>query len=149
MSTTQQPLQAVHLSLSKALIAGAIAGLGGGLVFGLMMGMMGMLPMVGMLAGQESATIGFVVHMIISAFIGATFGAIATRLPAGWGPVVMAGAVYGIVWWVLGALILMPLMLGMSQMVLAIGGPQWMSLIGHVIYGLVTGALFVPLSQRL
>jgi hypothetical protein len=135
--------------MSTAIKAGAIAGLGGGLVFGIMMGMMGMLPMVGTLVRQENAIVGFIVHMIISAFIGATFGAIATRLPSGWGPAIIGGGVYGIVWWVLGALTLMPLLLGMSQMVFVIGGPQWMSLLGHVIYGVVTGILFVPLSQRL
>jgi hypothetical protein len=40
-------------------------------------------------------------------------------------------------------------MLGMTQMVFVIGGPQWMSLVGHIIYGVVTGILFVPLSRRL
>jgi uncharacterized membrane protein YagU involved in acid resistance len=122
-----------------ALKAGAIAGIGGGLVFGLRMWMMGMLPMVGMLVGQESGIIGFIVHMIISAFIGATFGVIATRLPTGWGPAIMGGSIYGIVWWVLGALLLMPLMLGMGQMVFVLGGPQWKSLLGHVVFGAVTG----------
>lgn len=132
-----------------AIGVGAIAGLGGGLVFGLMMGMMGMLPMVGMLVRQENALVGFIVHMIISAFIGATFGAIATRLPSGWASAIIGGGVYGIVWWVLGALILMPLLLGMTQMVFVIGGLQWMSLLGHVIYGVTTGVLLVPLNQRL
>jgi uncharacterized membrane protein YagU involved in acid resistance len=61
----------------------------------------------------------------------------------------IAGALYGVVWWVLGALILMPLMLGMTQMILAIGGPQWMSLLGHIVYGVVTGLLFVLLRGRL
>ncbi|MCL4295392.1 MAG: hypothetical protein KJ077_06680 [Anaerolineae bacterium] len=135
--------------MSTAIKAGAIAGLGGGLVFGLMMGMMGMLPMVGMLVGQENAVVGFIVHMIISAFIGATFGVIVTRLPSGWATAIIGGGVYGVIWWVLGALILMPLMLGMTQMVFMIGGPQWMSLLGHVIYGVVTGILFVPLNRRL
>jgi uncharacterized membrane protein YagU involved in acid resistance len=147
-TTTNQSIQTQGSSISTAIKAGAVAGLGGGLVFGLMMGMMGMLPMVGMLAGQESAVVGFIIHMIISAFIGATFGVIATRLPAGWATVIIGGGVYGIVWWVLGALILMPVMLGMTQMVFVIGGPQWMSLLGHVIYGVVTGVLFVPLKQR-
>jgi uncharacterized membrane protein YagU involved in acid resistance len=135
--------------MSTAIKAGAIAGLGGGLVFGILMGMMGMLPMVGMLVGQENAVVGFIVHMIISAFIGATFGVIAARLLSGWAPAIIGGGVYGMVWWVLGALIMMPLMLGMTQMVFVIGGPQWMSLMGHVIYGVVTGILFVPLSRRL
>lgn len=135
-------------SVSSAVKRGAIAGLGGGLAFGLMMAMMGMLPMVGMLVGVENAIVGFVVHLIISAIIGAIFGIIAIRLSPSWGPMLVAGAVYGVIWWVLGALILMPLMLGMTQMILAIGGPQWMSLLGHILYGVVTGLLFVLLRGR-
>ncbi len=62
-------------------------------------------------------------------------------------PIVAGAVAYSIVWWVLGALILMPLGLGMTQMVLVIGGPQWMSLMGHMIYGLVTGLLLVALTR--
>ena len=57
--------------------------------------------------------------------------------------------VNGIVWWILGALVLMPLLLGMSQMVLVVDTPQWLSLMGHLIYGIVTAILFVPLSKLL
>ena len=52
---------------SSLIIQGAIAGLVGGVVFGIMMAMMGMLPMVGMLIGVESAVVGFIVHLAISA----------------------------------------------------------------------------------
>lgn len=141
--------QITNRSLIKGLRAGAVAGLGGGLVFGVLMGMMGILPMVGMLVGQQNAVVGFIVHMVISAFLGGIFGGIASRLFSGWGVTAGAGVVYGFVWWVLGALILMPLFLGMTQMVLVVGALQWMSLVGHLIYSLVTAVLFVPLSQRL
>jgi uncharacterized membrane protein YagU involved in acid resistance len=129
--------------------AGIVAGLGGGLVFGMMMALMGMLPMVAMLVKSESPIVGFLVHMGISAFIGAVYGLFAGRLPTGWIAAVIAGAVYGVIWWVLGALIAMPVMLGMSQMVFVIEQPQIMSLMGHAIYGVVTALLFVPLSKRL
>lgn len=135
-------------SLTSSLIAGALAGLVGGAVFGLMMAMMGMLPMVAMLVGSESAALGFIVHMAISAFIGAVYGVVASRLPQSTGVAIGAGALNGIIWWVLGALILMPLMLGMGGMVLKIGGDQWMSLLGHLIYGVVTGLVFLPLYKR-
>lgn len=39
-------------------------------------------------------------------------------------------------------------MLGMGEMVLKIGQTQWLSLMGHVIYGIVAGLLFIPLSKR-
>jgi uncharacterized membrane protein YagU involved in acid resistance len=141
--------QASNQSFVRSIIRGAVAGLVGGMVFGMLMAMMNMLPMVGMLVGQENAVVGFIVHMLISAFIGATFGAIATRLPHSWGVLLGAGAAYGMVWWVLGALIMMPLMLGMNEMVFVIGQTQWMSLMGHVIFGLVTGAAFKFLLNRL
>lgn len=128
---------------------GIVAGLIGGLVFGLMMAMMDMLPMVAMLVGSGSAFVGFVVHMFISAAIGGTYGLVAARLPEGWGVTVAAGAVNGIVWWVLGALVMMPLMLGMGEMVFVIGEMQWWSLVGHLIYGVITAVAFVQLSEYL
>ena len=135
--------------VGSSALAGAVAGLAGGVVFGMLMGMLGMLPMVGMLVRQESAIVGFLVHMVISAFIGAVYGVVAARLPAGWVTAIVAGMVNGVVWWVLGALVLMPLGLGMTQMVFQIGADQWLSLMGHLIYGVITALVFVPLSRRL
>lgn len=135
-------------NLTGSVQAGIIAGLIGGLVFGVMMAMMDMLPMVGMLVGLENAVVGFIVHMIISAIIGAIYSQVAVRLPQSWGMAAVAGLANGFVWWVLGALILMPLMLGMAQMVFVIGEMQWMSLLGHFLYGLVTAFAFIPLNQR-
>jgi hypothetical protein len=148
MSTaTMNPVKSV--SLTKSAISGALAGLVGGVVFGMMMGMMGMLPMVAGLVRSDNAIVGFIVHMMISAFIGAVYGVAAARLPAGWVPALVGGMVNGVVWWVLGALILMPLALGMTNMVFAIGQTQWLSLMGHLIYGIVTALVLVPLSKRL
>lgn len=140
--------QKLNTSTSKLITSGILAGLAGGMVFGMLMGMMGMLPMVGMLVGQENAIVGFGVHMAISAFIGAVYGLVAGRLAVNAKTALIAGMLNGVIWWVLGALILMPLMLGMSQMVFVIGNDQWMSLMGHVIYGLVTSFVFIPLVKR-
>ena len=133
---------------SKLLVQGAIAGLAGGAVFGVMMGMMGMLPMVGMLAGSESAVVGFIVHMAISAFIGAVYGLVMGRFSNTIPLALGGGVVNGMIWWVLGALILMPLMLGMSQMVFVIEQAQWMSLLGHILYGVVTALVFFALRRN-
>lgn len=147
--TTAVSTRPQNPSVAKSVIAGAIAGLGGGAVFGMLMAMMGMLPMVAMLLGSQSPMVGFSVHMAISAVIGGIYGLVAGRLPQSAGVGILAGAVNGVVWWVLGALVMMPLMLGMSNMVLQIGQAQWMSLMGHLIYGVVTGLLFIPLSKRI
>ncbi len=140
-----------RVSATTAALAGAVAGLGGGIAFGLLMGMMGILPLVGALVGQPNAFVGFLVHMAISAVLGAGFGGIvAAFLPqGGYGGAVGLGLLYGALWWVLGALILMPLFLGMTQMILRVGTDQWLSLMGHLIYGAVTGILFIPLRERL
>ena len=139
---------AADKSSTKSVANGIIGGLAGGVVFGIMMGMMGMLPMVGMLVRQENAVIGFIVHMGISAFIGAVYGFVILRFPNQSATALIGGTVNGIVWWVLGALIMMPLMLGMNEMVFVIGQPQWMSLLGHLIYGVITGFVYYILSPK-
>lgn len=135
--------------LTRYVMFGGIAGLIGGVAFGILMAMMNMLPMVGMLVRSESAVVGFIVHLVISAGIGASLGLLLTFLPIrGRVPTIIAGAVYGAIWWVLGALILMPLMLGMNEMVLQIGEMQWYSLMGHLIYGVLAGIAFAMLDKR-
>jgi len=143
---TQQ--QVTTSRLMESIICGVIAGLIGGAVFGVMMATMGMLPMVGRIIGAENPVVGFVLHMGISAFIGGVYGTIVPRLPAGWPAVIVAGVIYGIIWWVLGALILMPLLLGMSQMVLVVEEMQWMSLIGHVVFGIIMAAFYELMRAR-
>jgi uncharacterized membrane protein YagU involved in acid resistance len=140
--------QTKNLNPAKLVTSGAIAGLAGGMVFGIMMAMMGMLPMIAGLVRSQSAFVGFIVHMFISAFIGAIYGLVAGRFPLTWLNAVIGGMLNGVVWWVLGALILMPIGLGMTNMVFHVGTDQWFSLMGHLIYGLVTAFVFVPLAKR-
>ena len=135
-------------ALPGRVMAGAVAGLVGGVIFGMLMGMMGMLPVVAMLVKSESAIIGFLVHMVISAVIGAGFGlvfgwrALDTRSGALW------GAVYGFVWWILGPLLIMPIMMGMGpQLGVALTMPMMISLVGHLIYGVATGLAY-PMAAR-
>ncbi|GAA3732060.1 hypothetical protein [Salinactinospora qingdaonensis] len=125
---------------------GAVAGLAGGIVFGILMAVAGMLPTVAMLVGSQSAVVGVLVHLVISVAIGAGFGVIAGAFADRLWPVLGAGLVYGLVWWVLGPLLLMPAILGMP--VLQIGPPAIMSLIGHLLYGLVTAAALYSLVRR-
>ena len=151
MSTQVQ--QSTGLSaptLTHAIRIGALSGLAGGIVFGAMMSMMGMLPMVGQLIGRPNAVIGLVVHLAISAFIGAVYGlAVAQlRLPISAMMAWLGGAINGVIWWVLGALILMPAQLGMTDMIFVVGQAQWLSLMGHLVYGIVTALVFNRLTRR-
>jgi uncharacterized membrane protein YagU involved in acid resistance len=128
---------------------GALAGLAGGLIFGLMMTMMGFLPMVGMLVGQESAATGFVVHMVISVLIGAGYGALFGNTARRFADGAAWGTLYGVIWWVLGALVIMPVALGMPVQLLTLEGitGAFPSLAGHMVYGVITGLVFVALAR--
>ncbi len=147
-TTAVRQEQAASSTLVSSVIQGVTAALIGGSVFGVQMAVGGMLPMVAQLIGSQSPVIGFIVHLVISAIIGAVYGVIAPRLPAGWLVSMGAGMVNGVVWWVLGALVIMPLMLGMTEMVFQIGDAQWMSLVGHLIFGIVTAGFFTLIQRR-
>lgn len=84
---------------------------------------------------------------MISAGIGASFGLLLG--PAATGAVrgIGLGAGYGVVWWVLGGVVIMPAWLGMP--VFTFGTAAWMSLIGHLVYGLLLGAVYVAVRPRL
>lgn len=133
----------------RNLIRGAVAGLVGGMVFGMLMGMMGMLPMVAKLVGSNSTLVGLLVHLVNSALIGAAFsvvfGSKARTLSSG----AILGLIYGVFWWILGGLIIMPLWLGMPAQLSVAGMKNAMpSLMGHMIYGIVTGLIYSKLTKR-
>jgi uncharacterized membrane protein YagU involved in acid resistance len=114
-----------------------------------MMGLMGMLPMVGMLVRSENAGVGFVVHMVISAIIGAGFGLVFGTRALDFKSGALWGAVYGVIWWILGPLLIMPSMMGMGpQFGMALSMPMLMSLVGHLIYGVVTGLVYPVVARR-
>lgn len=126
--------------------AGVIAGLAGGIVFGIMMQAMGMIGMVGGLVGNTSAWAGWLVHLAISVFIGLIYGVIVRdkiRLLIGG---IGSGIGYAMAWWVLGPLVLMPLMMSMPLLNVTPGSLR--SLMGHVAFGSVLGVVHFILAKR-
>ena len=139
-------------------IAGGLGGIAGGVVFGLMLqGMMrpvlaGAIPALWGLSGLPA---GWVVHLVNSAVLGLLFAAVveATGLEAyageirsGWAP----GLAWGLVLWVVGAALVMPLWLA------AVGFPQAppfpnlspQSIPGHAVYGVVLGLVYAFVRSR-
>jgi hypothetical protein len=133
---------------SQPLVAGALAGLAGGVVFGLMMAVM-MPPMLGMIGALVGApSLGFLVHGIFSMVIGAGFALVLSPRVRDTAASVLYGAGYGLAWWVLGPLLIMPIWMGMGPMLSeALARPNIMSLIGHVIYGVITGVVYRLLTR--
>lgn len=50
------------------------------------------------------------------------------------------------VWWILGPLLLMPAKVGMPLFV--VSGDAWKSMMGHLVYGAVTGAVYAAARRR-
>ncbi len=145
MTTATHP-STTTASVTPRILHGVVGGLAGGVVFGLLMQMMGMMPMIAMLVGSKSVAVGWILHLAISAFAGALFGLVLGRRATGYGMAAALGMVYGFVWWVVGALLLMPLRMGMDPFVL--NAMAWQSLMGHILFGLVLGLVYAALARR-
>lgn len=133
----------------QPLVAGAISGIAGGIVFGMMMAMAmpQVLPMIGSLLGVPA--LGWGVHLLFSAIIGAGFGLAVGDRFAEWTGLLGAGLGYGFLWWILGPLLIMPIWLGMGPMLgRALDAANLMSLMGHLVYGLVTAAVYKGIHTR-
>ena len=130
---------------TKQLAAGIVGGLAGGVLFGVMMQVMGMLGMVAGLVGQESAVVGWVVHLAISVLFGLAYAVSIGPRSTSWGRALGLGGIYGVFWWVLGALVIMPLWLGM--LAFQVGQVQLQSLAGHIIYGIALAGVLHAMAQ--
>ncbi|MFF4231050.1 hypothetical protein [Streptomyces sp. NPDC001820] len=123
---------------------GALAGLAGGLVFGQVMAVIGFLPTVAAIVRTDSPVVGFAVHLLIAAFIGSIFGMLVARQRE----LLFWGLAYGVLWWFLGPLTLLPILLG-RPVAWDVATAQALipSLLGHLAYGAVTAAVLALLSR--
>lgn len=132
--------------LTGSVLPGLLGGLAGGVAFGAAMQAMGMMPMVAALVGAGSSGIGWLVHLAISVALGvgyaATLARVARNLPAAVG----LGMAFGAFWWVIGALLLMPLRLGMPTF--EVSATTLKSLVGHLMYGAIVGVVARLLAAR-
>ena len=129
--------------------AGVIGGIAGSIAFGAMMAMMEPMmleEMIPMMYGLEGGLAGWIVHISHGAVLGVVFAAI--LVVAGkpdLGPAASAGVGlgYGIVVWAALAVVVMPVWLGMPEMVpnVDVG-----SLVGHAIYGVLLGVVYAVLQ---
>jgi uncharacterized membrane protein YagU involved in acid resistance len=135
--------------LLHALAWGAGASLIGGVLFGLLLAFSGGLPQVGRLAGGASPAAAFLVHLLISALIGMSYGVLFRREALNWESSVSWGLLYGLVWWYLGPLTLLPIFLGAPcTWTIADADAALPWLIGHLLYGAVTALVFFRLERR-
>lgn len=137
-----------RFSWPRALVVGGLAGLFGGWAFGKWMAQVGFYPLVASLINSTSAEVGTTLHFVFALLIGASFGVLFQRDVRGHGSSVGWGLAYGILWWFLGALTILPLWLGKV--------PDWShrglgalfgSLVGHAVYGVIVGLVYATVDR--
>jgi uncharacterized membrane protein YagU involved in acid resistance len=134
--------------LRRPAAAGAVAGVAGGLVFGAAMASLGTMATVASIVRTDSAAVGFGVHLMVSAVLGAGFGLLVAHQRAQAGDALFWGLVYGAFWWFLGPLTLQPLLVG-RPVAWDLTGAQALlpSLFGHLFYGATTAVVLAGLRR--
>lgn len=142
MTTSTHPTTQTRAgtTIGRRALAGLIGGIAGGIMFGVIMAMMGMLPTIASMVGANSPVVGFLIHIVMSIMIGLGLTVIfGNLLLTSYARGIVVGMAYGAIWWVLGPLMVMPMMFGMPQF--TIDTTALFSLMGHLIYGAILGAV--------
>jgi uncharacterized membrane protein YagU involved in acid resistance len=135
-------------SLGRAIAGGSLAGIVGGWVFGKWMTQVNFYPLIAGLIGSNSRMVGESLHFLFAVIIGVTFAALFQREVRGFGSSMICGAAYGIFWWFLGPLTILPLWMRHPV--------DWSndhaselfgSLVGHIVYGLIVGLLYAVVDR--
>lgn len=137
------------LRLFRSLRWGAFAGLMGGLVASPILIATGVLSSVAGPDTHFSVFHGFIVHMCVSAVIGMTFGLLFRHEASDLGLGVMWGWLFGLIWWYIGPMTLLPLLLtGECDWRASAASALLPSLSGHLIFGATTALIFLLLERR-
>jgi len=137
------------LRVMQSLGWGAVAGLAGGTVSSPIMLETGVLSKVMGLGTSLTSLDGLIVHLLVSSLIGMTFGLLFRNESSNLGVGVAWGWLFGLIWWYLGPMTLLPLMLtGVCDWSTDAASALLPSLIGHLLYGAVTAFVFLLLERR-
>jgi hypothetical protein len=167
ITTTPRPMRTAVSPLPDIVgLGGALAGLGGGLAMAIVAAILtaaaggdiwhqpkliattvlgqSALAQPGFAAGP--VIVGSLIHLIISALLGALFGIITRRmlhLTSDFGTPVLAGLIYGMLTWAVAYFIVLPVI---NPALTQIYAPAF--IIQHLVYGMVTGILYTWLRPE-
>jgi hypothetical protein len=139
--------------------AGATGGLIGGLALAAVMaltpapaGSVSMLGFTAHLVRSVHPAVGWLVCAVYGALIGAWFGRLLHAQVLDAGPAMLWGGVYGLGWWIVAGLVLIPaalarwpLSIAAVDQVRAVALPL---LIGHLVYGVILGLAWSRITHR-
>jgi hypothetical protein len=138
----------LSLSWPRAIIGGGFAGVVGGWVFGKWMEQAGFFPLIAGVVHSNSRQVGVELHFSIAVIIGVTFALLFQRDVRGLGSSLGWGVTYGIFWWFLGALTLLPWLTHRHlDWTASHAASLFGSLIGHIIYGVILGLLYAIVDR--
>lgn len=137
------------LHVLQSLGWGAIAGLAGGVASSPMMLRTGVLTNVAGLDISFTTWHGLFFYLLVATLIGMAFGILFRNESANLGAGVAWGWLFGLMWWYIGPLTLLPLLLtGVCDWSTDAVSAMLPSLIGHLIFGAVTAFVFLMLEGR-
>ena len=146
--STQVASDGKRFDLARALVVGGLAGIIGGWAFGKWMEQVNFFPLIAGLVNMSSPMVGVTLHFIIAVIIGASFGVLFQRDVRGFGSSLGWGMAYGMFWWFLGPLTIMPAWLGRPlDWSFTHGSALFGSLVGHIIYGLIVGLVYAAVDR--
>ena len=145
-------------AVNRTWVAGAVGGLVAGVAMGVLLQVM-MTPVIvaaiPALYGANGPVAGWAAHLVHSVVFGLIYAGVASntllsRYADDLGTGAGLGVAYGVVVWIVAAAIVMPVWLG------AVGFPNTpplpnfnpMSLVGHVVFGLILGVGYAYVVER-
>ena len=141
--------EGLGLHFLRSIEWGALAGLVGGLVSIPVMAATGILPKIAGLETSFGDIRGPVIHLLVSVGIGMTYGLLFRDEAPSIGLGIPWGFLFGMIWWYVGPLTLLPLILtGVYDWRASAAAALLPSLIGHLIYGGATAFTFLVLERR-
>ena len=132
----------------RSLSWGAIAGLIGGIVASPILFATGVLPRL--INSPDASTVKILIaHILVSIVLGMLYGILFRNESSSVGMGIAWGWLFGLIWWYAGPITLQPLILT-GQCDWSTDAVSYLlpSLMGHLIYGAVTGLVFMTLEFR-
>ena len=137
-----------RFSFARAIVVGGFAGLFGGWAFGKWMAQVNFYPLIAGLLNSDSHMVGVTLHFVFAVIIGASFGMLFQRDVRGYGSCMGWGTAYGLFWWFLGPLTILPIWQGKKvDWSYQHGSDLFGSLVGHIIYGLIVGLIYATVDR--